>query len=77
MNINVGMEIQPDTMPADHSKYEKMVQRVALGQTGLQKDTLEVNVIGADQNTYKLAFLKPGTQEYWQSGEISAGGDAA
>ena len=25
MNINVGMEIQPNVMPSDHSKFENMV----------------------------------------------------
>ena len=31
---------------------------------------------GADQGIFKMAMLKPGTEEYFQSGEIIAGGDA-
>ena len=48
ININVGMEIKPDVMPAEHSKFERMVQKMSLGQTNIQMDTLEFNVLSAD-----------------------------
>lgn len=37
---------------------------------------MEVNCLSADQNTFKLFYLKPGTDEFWESDEIIAGGDA-
>jgi hypothetical protein len=52
VNINVGMEIEPDVMPAEHPRMERMVQKMALGQTNLAYDTLVVNVIAADGGTF-------------------------
>ena len=59
MNINVGMEIKPDVMPSEHSNFERMVQKMSLGQTNIQMDTLEITVLEVDQGTFKLAYLKP------------------
>ena len=48
ININVGMEIIPDVMPAEHSRFERMVQKLSLGQTNIQMDTLEITVLAVD-----------------------------
>ena len=48
LNINVGMEIIPDVMPAEHSRFERMVQNLSLGQTNIQMDTLEITVLAVD-----------------------------
>ena len=74
--MNVGMEIEPDEIPAGHSKAETMVQKMSIGQTNLAYDTLEINFVSADLNEFKLAYLKPSSGEYWQSNVIIAGGDA-
>ena len=59
INIDVGMEIKASTVPADHPKLESMVQKISLGQTNIDYDTLEIRITGADQATFKLAMLKP------------------
>ena len=69
------MEIEPDVMPAEHSKFERMVQKMSVGQTNIQMDTLEINVLSLDQGTFKLAYLLPNSEDYWHSEEIIAGGD--
>jgi hypothetical protein len=70
------MEIEPNVMPAEHSKFERMVQKMSVGQTNIQMDSLEITVNSVDQEIFKLAYLKPGTEDYWQSGEITSGGSA-
>ena len=42
------MEIIPDVMPAEHSRFERMVQKLSLGQTNIQMDTLEITVLAVD-----------------------------
>jgi hypothetical protein len=70
------MEIEPNVMPAEHSKFERMVQTMSVGQTNIQMDSLEITVNSVDQEIFKLAYLKPGTEDYWQSGDITSGGSA-
>ena len=31
INLDVGMEVKPSTMPAEHPKLERMVQKMSLG----------------------------------------------
>jgi hypothetical protein len=76
INIDVGMEIMPDVMPVEHPKMERMVQKMSLGQTNFAFDTMVVNVVNADQKAFKLNMLKPGSEDFFISGEIIAGGDA-
>lgn len=75
--MQVGMEIIPDDMPAEHSKLERMVQKMSLGQTNIDYDTMEVIVTGADLGVFKMMMLKPGTEDYYKSEDITAGGTAA
>ena len=62
-------------MPAEHSKVERMVQKMGIGQHNIDYDTLEINVSSADQKTFRLFYMRPDNGEYWQSEEIIAGGD--
>lgn len=50
---------------------------MALAQQNVKYDTMEVKVIAPDQGTYVLAYLKPGTEEYTMTAEISSGCDAS
>ena len=71
------MEIKPDDVcPEEHSKFEKQVQQVSIGQTEVDFDTLTVNITNADSMTFKLRYQVPGTSEYFVSETIEAGGDA-
>ena len=54
-----------------------MVQRVSVGQTNVLFDTMEINIIGADNEKFKLKYRIPGTTDQHISGDISAGGDAS
>ena len=64
-NLDVGMEIKPDTMPTEHSKMEREIQKFSIGQTDLQSDIMKVTVTGADEGIFKLMMLKPGTTDYF------------
>ena len=37
---------------------------------------MEIIITGADDGVFKMAMLKPGTEEFFKSGEITAGGNA-
>ena len=50
-----------------------------IDQTIADRDTTELEVLGADEGVYLLAFLKPGTtgasdDDYFFTGNITAGG---
>lgn len=75
INMDVGMDIIPDVMPAEHSKFESQVQRVSVGQSGVNYDTLEVEITGPDGGLFTLNYRVPESTDTWSSGEIIAGGD--
>ena len=49
---------------------------MAIAQTNIQYDTMEVRIISPDQGLFILAMLKPGTSQWVKTGQITAGGDA-
>ena len=76
INLDVGMEVIPDVMPANHPYAEKQVQKMSIAQQNILYDTMEVKVTNPDQGLFIMAMLKPGTSEWVKSGQITAGGDA-
>ena len=54
-----------------------MVQKVSVGQTNVLFDTMEINIIGADNEKFKLKYRIPGTTDLQISEDITAGGDAS
>ena len=53
-----------------------MVQRVSVGQTNVQFDTMEINILNADYGKFKLRYRIPDTLDVQNSEDIIAGGDA-
>ena len=76
ININIGMEIEPDVCPETHPNFERQVQQVSIGQTGVLFDTMTVTITDSDDQTFRLRYQIPGTSDLYQSEIIVAGGDA-
>ena len=76
VNLNIGMEIVPaDGLPENHSKLEKQVQQLSIGQTNVDFDTMRVCITGADDKYFKIRLPIDSENEF-VSDEIVAGGDA-
>jgi hypothetical protein len=46
---------------------------MSIAQTNIQYDTMKIMVTKPDQNIYKMAMLKPGTQDYVKTDNIISG----